>query len=44
MLKNAVAPAELRKFQETVSFFQKYAAEYNVDYLLMMAQVFRNRL
>jgi membrane-bound lytic murein transglycosylase MltF len=41
MLKNAVAPAELRKFQETVSFFQKYAAEYNVDYLLMMAQGFQ---
>jgi membrane-bound lytic murein transglycosylase MltF len=37
-LKNAVAPGELKKFQETASFFQKYASEYNLDYLLMMAQ------
>jgi membrane-bound lytic murein transglycosylase MltF len=41
MLKNAVAPAELKKFQETAVFFQKYATQYNVDYLLMMAQGFQ---
>jgi membrane-bound lytic murein transglycosylase MltF len=41
LLKNAVAPAELKKFQETVAFFQKYGSEYNVDYLLMMAQGFQ---
>jgi membrane-bound lytic murein transglycosylase MltF len=37
-LKNAVAPGELKKFQETAAFFQKYAMEYNLDYLLVMAQ------
>jgi len=37
-LKNAVAPGELKKFQETAAFFEKYATEYNLDYLLMMAQ------
>ena len=41
MLKNAVAPAELKKFQATASLFQKYATQYNVDYLLMMAQGFQ---
>ena len=41
MLRNAVAPAELKKFQETASFFQKYSAQYKVDYLLMMAQGFQ---
>jgi len=41
MLKNAVAPAELEKFQETVSLFQKYGSQYNLDYLLMMAEGFQ---
>lgn len=41
MLKNAIAPAELKKFQETAAFFQKYGTQYNVDYLLMMAQGFQ---
>lgn len=41
MLKNAVAPGELKKFEETVAFFQKYGSEYNVDYLLMMAPGFQ---
>jgi membrane-bound lytic murein transglycosylase MltF len=41
MLKNAVAPLELKKFQETAELFQKYGSEYNVDYLLMMAQGFQ---
>ena len=41
MLKNAVAPEELKKFQQTVAFFQKYGSQYNVDYLLMMAQGFQ---
>jgi membrane-bound lytic murein transglycosylase MltF len=38
MLRNAIAPAELQKFQDTAAFFQKYGTEYNVDSLLMMAQ------
>jgi membrane-bound lytic murein transglycosylase MltF len=41
MLKNAIAPAELKNFQETVAMFQKYSSEYNVDYLLMMAEGFQ---
>jgi membrane-bound lytic murein transglycosylase MltF len=38
MLKNAVSPTELKKFQDTSSFFQKYSSQYDLDYLLMMAQ------
>lgn len=41
MLKNAIAPDELKKFQATVSLFQKYGSQYNVDYLLIMAQGFQ---
>lgn len=41
MLKNAIAPADLKRFQETVAFFQKYGAQYKVDHLLMMAQGFQ---
>jgi membrane-bound lytic murein transglycosylase MltF len=41
MLKNAVNPDQLKKFQETAEFFKKYGAQYNVDYLLMMAQGFQ---
>lgn len=41
MLKNAIAPDELKKFQDTVALFQKYASQYSVDYLLMMAQGFQ---
>ena len=41
MLKNAVGPEELKRFQETVSQFQKYSSQYNVDYLLMMAEGFQ---
>jgi membrane-bound lytic murein transglycosylase MltF len=38
MLKNAIAPGELEKFQETAALFQKYGSQYSMDYLLMMAQ------
>ncbi len=41
MLKNAVAPAELAKFQRTAALFQQYGDQYKVDYLLMMAQGFQ---
>jgi membrane-bound lytic murein transglycosylase MltF len=41
MLKSATSPADLAKFEATVSLFRKYSAEYNVDYLLMMAQAFQ---
>jgi membrane-bound lytic murein transglycosylase MltF len=41
MLKNATSPAELKKFELTAALFRKYGAQYNVDYLLMMAQGFQ---
>lgn len=40
-LRNAVSPAEITKFNDTVAFFQKYSDQYHVDYLLMMAQGFQ---
>jgi membrane-bound lytic murein transglycosylase MltF len=41
LVKNATSPAELKKFQDLVAMFRKYGAQYNVDYLLMMAQGFQ---
>jgi membrane-bound lytic murein transglycosylase MltF len=37
-VRDAASPKELRKFEATVELFKKYAAMYNIDYLLMMAQ------
>jgi membrane-bound lytic murein transglycosylase MltF len=37
----ATSEAELRKFRELVTLFQKYGRQYDVDYLLMMAQGFQ---
>jgi membrane-bound lytic murein transglycosylase MltF len=34
----ARSPEELKKFQTVVELFRKYAGQYNVDFLLMMAQ------
>jgi membrane-bound lytic murein transglycosylase MltF len=41
MLKNATSPADLQRFEQTVALFRRYAAQYNVDYLLMMAEGFQ---
>ena len=41
MLKTATSPADLQRFEQTVTLFRKYAAQYNVDYLLMMAEGFQ---
>ena len=41
ILKHAVEPADLQRFQQTVSLFQKYSSQYDVDYLLMMAEGFQ---
>jgi membrane-bound lytic murein transglycosylase MltF len=41
MLKDAVSPADLKNFQQTATFFQRYGSQYNVDYLLVMAQGFQ---
>jgi membrane-bound lytic murein transglycosylase MltF len=37
-VEDAVSPAELLKFQQTVALFKKYGSKYDLDFLLMMAQ------
>jgi membrane-bound lytic murein transglycosylase MltF len=41
MLRNAVSPAAIQNFNQTVEFFRKYSDQYKIDYLLMMAQGFQ---
>ena len=38
---DARSPEEIKKFQAVVDLFRKYAGQYNVDFLLMMAQGFQ---
>ena len=38
LLKNIADPVELKKFQDTIAMFQRYSSQYDVDYLLMMAE------
>jgi len=37
-VKDATSQAQLQKFDDLVGLFRKHAADYSVDYLLMMAQ------
>jgi membrane-bound lytic murein transglycosylase MltF len=37
-VKNATSDAELRKFRAVVDLFRKYAGQYDLDYILMIAQ------
>ena len=37
-VKNSTSEAEMKKLQAYVKYFQKYAAEYNFDYLMLAAQ------
>ncbi len=37
-VKNSTSTEEMAKFQSYVGYFQKYAAEYNFDYLMLVAQ------
>jgi len=37
-VKAAASEAELRKFEAMMDIFKKYGTQYNVDYLMMMAQ------
>jgi membrane-bound lytic murein transglycosylase MltF len=39
--KSATAPDELRRFQQLVDTFRKYGDQYQVDFLLMLAQGFQ---
>ena len=37
-MKDATSQAEMAKFEKTVDFFRKYGGQYEMDYLLVMAQ------
>ena len=41
-VKNATSEAELKKFEQVVGLFRKYAGQYDLDALLVMAQATRN--
>ncbi len=43
-IKNATSQGEVKKFQSYVKYFQKYAAEYNFDYLMLAAQGYQESM
>jgi membrane-bound lytic murein transglycosylase MltF len=43
VVKNATSEAELKKFRQLLALFQKYAAQYELDYVLMLAQGYQDR-
>ena len=43
-VKDATSTEEMKKFQVYVSYFQKYAAEYDFDYLMLVAQGYQESL
>jgi membrane-bound lytic murein transglycosylase MltF len=43
-IKNATSQEELGKFRLYVKYFQKYAAEYNFDYLMLAAQGYQESM
>jgi membrane-bound lytic murein transglycosylase MltF len=43
-VKNSTSTEEMAKFQAYVRYFQKYAAEYNFDYLMLVAQGYQESL
>jgi membrane-bound lytic murein transglycosylase MltF len=43
-VKNSTSAEELKKFQQNVALFQKYAAEYSFDYLMIAAQGYQESL
>ncbi len=40
-IKNSLSKAEIAKFNRTISFFRKYAGQYDFDYLMVMAQAYQ---
>ena len=44
VVKQATSSGEIKKFQKTVEFFRKYGAQYDMDYLLMIAQGYQESL
>lgn len=43
-VKNSTSAGEMKKFQATLAVFQKYAGEYNFDYLMLAAQGYQESL
>jgi len=43
-VKDSTSTEEMAKFQAYVRYFQKYAAEYNFDYLMLVAQGYQESL
>jgi membrane-bound lytic murein transglycosylase MltF len=43
-VKDATSTEEMKKYQEYVRYFQKYAAEYDFDYLMLVAQGYQESL
>ena len=43
-VKDATSTEEMKKFQAYVGYFKKYAAEYNFDYLMLVAQGYQESL
>jgi membrane-bound lytic murein transglycosylase MltF len=43
-VKDSTSAEEMKKFQAYLRFFQKYAAEYSFDYLLLVAQGYQESL
>jgi membrane-bound lytic murein transglycosylase MltF len=43
-IKNSTSPEEIKKFNENVDYFKKYAAEYNFDYLMIGAQGYQESM
>ncbi len=43
-VRDSTSPEEIKKFQELVAFFQKYAGEYDFDYLMIAAQAYQESL
>jgi membrane-bound lytic murein transglycosylase MltF len=44
VVKPATSAGEIKKYHATVEFFRKYGAQYDMDYLLMMAQGYQESL
>lgn len=43
-IKNSTSTQEMKKFQAYVTYFKKYAAEYDFDYLMLVAQGYQESL
>jgi membrane-bound lytic murein transglycosylase MltF len=43
-VKDSTSPQEMKKFADMVALFQKYAGEYNFDYLMIAAQGYQESL